>query len=64
MSRKENLSRPFAIRLPSEKAAEYEQLARDSGETISLVLRKALTEAKPVFRARESAFVREDRIKA
>ena len=64
MPRKENLSRPLTVRLPSEKAAEYEQLAKDSGESMSLVLRKALVEAKPVFRAREPAFVREDRIKA
>ena len=64
MPHKENLSRPLTVRLPSDKAAEYEQLAKDSGESMSLVLRKALVEAKPVFRAREPAFVREDRIKA
>lgn len=64
MSSTDNLSRPFAVRLPSEKAVEYEQLSRDSGESMSVVLRKVLTEASPVFYSRVPVSAQEDRIKA
>ena len=44
----ENLSKPYALRLPIEVAERYENIAASAGTKISTVMRNVLTNGKDV----------------
>lgn len=58
------LSSSLKVRLAPEQVSELQALAEASGENLSKVIRRLLTEAKPVFRARLPDSQQKDRKQA
>ena len=57
----ENLSKPYALRLPIEVAERYENLATAAGTKISTVMRNVLTDGKDVVITQPDPKRQEDR---
>jgi predicted transcriptional regulator len=58
-----NLSKPYSVRLPIELAEKYEEIARETGVSPSLILRGLLEDKNPTFKVREPKSTAEDRAK-
>lgn len=57
----ENLSKPYALRLPIEVAERYEKIAAAAGTKISTVMRNVLTDGKDVVITQPDPKRQEDR---
>lgn len=62
--KKERLSKPYKLRLPIEFETNVLKLSKESGKTISSVLRECLLSSHPVIRSRTPVALQQDRLTA
>lgn len=62
--KKENLSKPYKLRLPANLERNFLDLSQNTNMTMSAVLRRALSESKPVFKAAIPVSLQEERVQA
>jgi predicted DNA-binding protein len=57
-----NLSKPYSVRLPIEKAEEIEAISEKTNTKPAVVMRKLLTESRPIIKSKESKSTAKDRM--
>lgn len=62
--KKENLSKQYKVSLPASLEKQFLEIAKGSNMALSAVLRKALLESKPVFKAAVPVSLQEERVQA